>query len=215
MTVCIVGNSHAGSLRLAYEALPDKANLQWDFFVAPNGYADAEGLRAIAYDAKRHAFLDFPYFSAAKGADLEIADYDCFVLVGAHHSAAHMVAMFPFDVSAGFRARAVQEICQKSRLFDFAQKIRAVSAVRILLVTKPAPTTIQRPGPQDIAAVQAVIETFWAKIRVEVLPQPAATMTAGGLTRADCFKSNANQHFTPEASAVAVDALRQVLIAPH
>ena len=74
--------------------------------------------------------------TVAKGADLEIADYDCFVLVGAHHSAAHMVAMFPFDVSAGFRARAVQEICQKSRLFDFAQKIRAVSAVRILLVTK-------------------------------------------------------------------------------
>ena len=217
MKTCIIGNSHAGSLLKAVEALPEGNRPDWDFFVVPNGYRNKAGLKAINHDAARGAFVDFPYHRSVPdtGADVVIADYDVFVLVGAHHSVTSIAGMLKQEMSARFRAAALGEICRATRLYRFAETIRATSSARILLITRPAPTEPIRATPADISLTGAEIARFWATLDVELLGQPPATMTPEGLTRVDCLKGDGDQHFTPQASALAVGTLREALAAPR
>jgi len=218
VTVCIVGNSHAASLLKGYDLLADKDALPWEFFVTPNGYADKTGMNAIAFDAKKGAFLDFPFHRSAQGADLKIASYEAFVLVGAHFSVSRITGILRMDTSAAFRTAAIRDICQNTRLFRFASEIRALSDARILLSPSPSVTPQQRRAARarpvsqaDLDGTQAIVTAFWAEMGVEFLPQPPETMDAQGLTREDCMISVANMHYTPDATAIALTALRTAL----
>ena len=90
MTVCVIGNSHAGSLLKAFNTLPDARQLDWAFYSAADSYRDNAGLNAIAYDAKQGAFVDFPYHRGNHGPNAVIGNHDCFVLVGAHPAPVRM-----------------------------------------------------------------------------------------------------------------------------
>lgn len=215
MKVCVIGNSHAGSLLGAMDELPEDRRPAWDFFVAPNGFRDKAGLKAIAHDSVRGAFLGFPYYRSDRGADAVIADYDCFILVGAHHPVGAIAGMLKQEMSDRFRAAALAEICQTTRLYRFAQAIRSTSTARILLTTRLAPTDANRADVADIARTAAEVAAFWARHGVELIAQPQATLTPEGLTRAEALISVENHHFTLDASTLVLETLRAALAAPR
>lgn len=218
MKVCILGNSHAASLLKACDSDPAGAAGDWDFFVAPNGYMDKQGLRAIAFDPDRGALLGFPHFRAPTGADLEIRRYEAFVLVGAHVSPALLVKRFSAGFSPDFSTVAIAEICRASMLYLMFQNIRSVSDARILLITHPAPLA-DSPAPNeaandlspDLAGMTALVADFWKAQGVEFLAQPPETMDDKGGTRLDCVVSQGNPHYSVTAAARIIDQIRAML----
>jgi len=215
MTVCVIGNSHAGSLLKAFNTLPDARRLGWAFYSAADSYRDNAGLNAIAYDAKRGAFLDFPYHRGNHGPNAVIGAYDCFVLVGAHPSAARIARWLNQELSDRFRAAAVAEICRYAPLDRFVRIIRKTSSARILLVTRPAPSRDKPVAGADAFATEDLIAGYWATRGVELVRPPAELMTSDGMTRPAFHKPNDNQHYNPEGAMLALTAVRAAINAPR
>lgn len=211
MKVCIIGNSHAGSLLRAINLLPRDMDPCWDFFVVPNGYSGGIGLGAVTYNEEEEAFVGFPYVRCESGTNCKIRMYDAIVLIGAHLSAAHIARKLVAPMSPAFRRAAAEDHCLKSRFYPMVKQIRVLSEKQIYLITKPAPSNLEKFLEADVEGARNAMQNFWSRLGVKIIPQISSTIDANGLTIESCFRSATDRHLRDEISMKMVEVLRDTL----
>jgi hypothetical protein len=223
MRLCIIGNSHLAALKLGWDALAEKPDLQPTFFGAPSDgmrHLRAEGGRLIP---KRRDIAE--HFARMSGReDIRLDDYDAFLLVGLNVSIKRILRFYKTHAWAGLKGISGKVLVPPGFARDFLTErygdtlmglmAGQLAGRRVLAVAEPFWAEWIRKGAPDTpdygweAAISAgdgprIGAMFAATVdaslpaHAQFLPQPERTVAHGIMTASD-FNKEASRLITGE-----------------
>ncbi|HMZ06051.1 MAG TPA: hypothetical protein PK078_00415 [Anaerolineales bacterium] len=183
--ICILGNSHVGSLKRGWDAIyNDYQQIRITFFAQRSD--GIEGL--IVHDGKlipnNEDLMNALAFTSGGKTDILPDDYDVFIIygVGAHVN---------FDIHSQFYSRTVIESTIKDLVVDtlsfkLLQRLRKITSKPIYIGHMPllAATQVQlEASPNDyLARVELINEIIYRPFHAEMVKQPVFTIVNGNNT---------------------------------
>lgn len=185
MKVCILGNSHAAALKLAWTRMgPMRPDITVDFF-ADRG----QGLQALNVDGGvlvpgnedlRRALA----FTSGGKSQIDPAAYDVILLygLGARPNFVHAGVFY----SRQARQLALADLVGGTVSFELLQKLRSISTTPIRVGHNPlraAQTEAARHFPAAyVAGIKVLNEEVYAPLQAQMVEQPRETIVGGRFT---------------------------------
>lgn len=177
--ICVIGNSHVGAIKAAWDEIQsDYPETSLTFFAGRS--SSTEGL--IPKDGilvpKTKALADQMAFTSGGRSQIDPAQYDIFLIYG--------MLKFPKNpesyktISQAFLWEFIKDTAQSSLLVSQARKIREITAKKIFAAPPPVPAHKNDTPPQkmpshaDVVAFMQV-ESF-DDFNCIVVPQPKETL---------------------------------------
>lgn len=192
MKICVIGNSHVGALKLAWDELRlDYPGKEFTFF-ACGGSGMKEMVvsngRFIAGNVRLKRRLE--YTSGGVG-EVVPEDYDLFLVYGLG------LALTPFDETA-FYSLAVKEAARKDRLekslnFRVCELLRTITNKPVFIAHNPFPSQALKKGKR-VSIDKVREEVSWCKkfleCRASFVSQPEVTIVDGFYTKQEYSKGS-------------------------
>jgi hypothetical protein len=193
MRICIMGDSHVGSLKRGwdniYDVYPDKeivffahrANGLNDLIVRDGKLVPNNGELAKALE-----------FTARGKAEIDPVEYDVFIIYG-------VGANVNFTFNSLFYSKAVirrslNDFVENTLSFNLLKKLRAVTNKTIFIGHAPLRAAIQTlpdTKPADyLSRVRLINEVVYAPLHSELVLQPINTIVNGNSTHSDFSKGS-------------------------
>ncbi|MES2997115.1 MAG: hypothetical protein V4733_09935 [Verrucomicrobiota bacterium] len=193
MKLCIIGNSHVGALKRAWNQMEGSySGTKIDFFAhRGDGMADlvVDGARLVA---NNRVLRDAMHFTSGGKDFIEPAAYDCILVYALGLKSYH--GLSAQGVSARVKELAAGDGVRSSVSFGVMEKIRRISDKKIHLGHAPLPaaeevTTRNKPSGY-FAGVRFLNEKIFGALNSELVAQPRATIVNSRNTDPEFTKSS-------------------------
>lgn len=193
INICIMGNSHVGSLKRGWDVInKDYHKIKITFFAQRS-----DGLKdLVVQDGKlspnNNELSKALEFTSGGRTEIVPNQYDIFIIYGAN-------ANVNFDMDFQFYSKAVIEASLRDFVtstlsFSLLQKLKSVTNKSVYIGHVPliAATQIQPGIPPDkyLARVKLMNEAVYHPLNAELVKQPAATIVNGNNTHPDFSKGS-------------------------
>lgn len=188
MKVCVIGDSHVGAIKLAYDALGPAPPHELTFFAAL-----AEGIdRLELADGKLVPPANIPHVAEAMRmtsgglSTINPKVYDLFLLIGMVGSIEQMVWTIARPLSEAVRACAVTDFWHASRLPPLLGTLRQITQKPVTVGFTPLLARAQTNdlGPERYARfLEQSNALFFSGFNVRAIGQPPQTIVNGHATK--------------------------------
>lgn len=192
--VCVLGNSHAACLKLAWDE-GHHLHSQFSLTFFADRRAGLMGLQPrdgmLVPDSER--LRSIIEYTSGGLSEVDLQAYDAVLVVGLQ------VQAYP-HADRSFSAAAVRrwliDRTPRTGGFDLAKKVRQVSGIPAFVVHQPLETVVAAEVDVDLRiyrnSIQVLNEEFFQKLNVPVFAQPEQTITNGFYTKRT-YASNAKK----------------------
>lgn len=151
MNICVIGNSHAGALKAAWDKEAGAWQAQLTFFASPGLNSALLEERDGVYVASKDKIRRFFNVTSGGKEEIDPSHYDAFVIAGVHFS-------FPLlrpRLSRQVRKAVISDMFDSSDSFSFLEIIRKKSSGPIVISPRPL-----YPHVNDAATDENSLERF-------------------------------------------------------
>ncbi len=219
MKICLVGNSHLAALKLGLKEskLASKKVLFWG---APGDWFKQVRYRNGKLVAPPDGVQIFRKISGGQYDDLPISEFDVIVLHGIyvqHNSVRQAMKMTSKSrfMSAGLMDAALRDIVLRTMAFDLAKNIRGENNVQVFISVTPLPTdkglNKEQVAPDMIAKVEAAANKLAKELSINLLPQPAESLTDDQLASKEIY-ANDRHHMLGTYGTLVLNELNARLV---
>lgn len=179
MRVCIIGNSHVGSLKRAWDGFPpDKYHATFDFFAqrafGMTALEVKDGLLVPGNESLRAAMI----FTSGGADSIDPANYDAFLLYGLRTKP--FLGLLNTGVSSQVKRAVIHDQTAASFSWPILKMIRTLTNKKIYLGHDPLPAApsvkIKKRPSAYLAGIQFINEEIYLPLNSELLPQPRSTI---------------------------------------
>ncbi len=185
MKLCIVGNSHVGALKRAWESMPERHKLFSIAFFADRGEGlkelDVSDDRLVPKTDRLKSSLEFT--SGGRSA-IAPKEYDYILIYGAGAKPLFV------DSSRGYSSAVLKQAASDhvvgSLSFELIKKIKGISDKKILVGHNPLPARkreVEAMEPKEyFYGIELLNKFVYSKFDSHLLPQPSRTIVNGRYT---------------------------------
>jgi hypothetical protein len=183
MKICIIGNSHVGALKRAWDIEPHPS-IDVDFLAARGAsLRDLTVKRGTLVPATRSLKKALKFTSGGKSR-INPKHYHCFLIYGAQ--AKHLIINQDNHYSQAVIRQTLHDHVQNTVSFEIITKLRSITDKKIYLGHHPliaAEGTIEKKPPDAyLEGIQELNRHVYNPLNCELLPQPTETIVNGYYT---------------------------------
>jgi len=193
MKICVIGNSHVGAIKLAWNVLAERYNNYSLTFFACGG----TGLNKLVVEHGKFVASDSRLkkrigYTSGGVYEIDPDCYDVFLLYGMGFS------LTAFDDDVAFYSQAVKEAARRDRLerslsYSVFKKLKAITDKPIFIAQNPYPSQAISKG-KAISGENKLEEVNWHRLffkdRASFVEQPAETVYHGAYTKLEFSKGS-------------------------
>ncbi|MBY5970334.1 hypothetical protein [Halomonas denitrificans] len=192
--ICVIGNSHVGALKTAWDLMPEwHSENELVFFAArANGMSDLhlEGKHLIPRSLKLEESIRF---TSGGLSNIDVSDYDIFLIYGLQMEA-FFIEQDTFFSAAVIRQSVIDSVSNTLSLHILKQ-IRSVTDSGIYIGHCPLPElqSVEEEvySTEDyISGVEVMNDEVFKSFRAKLIPQPVATIVNGAFTKPEFSKGS-------------------------
>lgn len=180
MKVCVIGNSHVGALKLAWDTSRAALHAFELTFFAQRGWKImkllSQGNRLVPSSEWQRAQLEF---TSAGLADIDTAAYDLFLVYGLYEHPPLVKGGRWY--SEGVREAAIIDRATRQRCYQMVQRIRDITWKPIVVGFSPLPanptcTPLSAPLLPYVEEIDLINRKVFGPLEARVIPQPSETI---------------------------------------
>lgn len=193
MKICVIGNSHVGSLKRAWDLIaPSFSEIKLTFFAHR-----AEGLSGLRIDEEKLVAGDESLkkaleFTSGGSGKIDPVSFDCFLLYG-------LGAQSYFKVPSVFSEQVINasfnDVARHTLSFQILILLREITDKPIYIGHTPLKAAVKNKNISDnvelyLEGISMINDGFYQLFDAKLVHQPCVTIVNGGYTNIDYTKSS-------------------------
>ncbi len=187
MEICIMGNSHTGALKQAWDAvIDDFPNIQITFFAQGQDTLNYLIVQNNKLIPEREGFAKALEFISGGKREIDPTEYDIFLLYGLNARANFFI---PNTFSTAVVNTAMKDLTNGSLSYTLLQRLRKITDKKVFIGHNQLTATdnvISTDYPESyIKGIEKINEFIYRPLNAELICQPLETIVNGNRTKGE------------------------------